>query len=135
MSESAKIKVFTEEHRSKMSKSRIGLKHSEETKEKMSVKQLGDKNHRFGKIMEQETRNKISISSLGKLKSEETKVKMSENNGKNRPVMVNGKVYRSITKASNYINCSVSYICNVLKGINKLNKIIWQAEYIEVSQC
>jgi len=38
----------------------LGIKHSEETRMKMSLGRLGEKNHNFGKNLSEETRQKIS---------------------------------------------------------------------------
>lgn len=60
---------------------------TEETKKKISLAQLGDKNHRFGKTHSEETKKKISASSFGKTHSEETKKQMSElNKGEKHPM-------------------------------------------------
>lgn len=86
--------------------SKIGKKHSKETKEKMSKSRSGKNNSMYGKNHSQETKNKISKANsgengpcfgrtgdkhpmFGKHLSEETKRKISKNNlrlsGKNHP--------------------------------------------------
>ena len=62
-----------------------GIKHSEETRQKMRDAHLGEKNHFFGKTHPCDTKNKISATKqgcvgpwLGKPRSEETKRKISE---------------------------------------------------------
>lgn len=44
---------------------RLGYKHSDETKRKMSESQLGEKNHRFGKPVSDETKLKLSLKNSG----------------------------------------------------------------------
>jgi group I intron endonuclease len=65
--------VPLEEHRRKMSETRLGMTHSEETKRKMSETHLGKK-------FPEETRRKMSEARLGKNHSEETRQKISEAN-------------------------------------------------------
>lgn len=80
MSESSKNMIFTEEHKRKLSETKIGNKHflghthSEETKIKMSESHIGF----TGKSHSEETKIKIGISSTGRIHSEETKLKMSD---------------------------------------------------------
>jgi group I intron endonuclease len=56
----------------------LGLKHSEETREKMSLNKMGDKNPMFGKFFSEETIGKMSEAKRGKTHSEETMAKLSE---------------------------------------------------------
>ena len=63
---------FTEEAKQKMSESRKGEKHhffgkhlSEEVKQKLSELRMGEKNHNFGKNLSEETKQKISKSTKG----------------------------------------------------------------------
>ena len=62
-----------------------GIKHSEETRQKMRDAHLGEKNHFFGKTHSEDSKAKISATKqgcagpwLGKPRSEETKRKISE---------------------------------------------------------
>jgi group I intron endonuclease len=48
MSASAKVKVFSPEHRESMRKAQLGRKHPEAVKEKIGAAQRGTLNHRFG---------------------------------------------------------------------------------------
>jgi group I intron endonuclease len=101
MSDVKKGKKFSEEHKHKISvaltgnknyinspnflnkKHFLGRKHSEETKQKMSFAQTGDKGNNYGKHASEETKQKMSIAHkgntarLGKKHSEETKQKIS----------------------------------------------------------
>jgi hypothetical protein len=65
---------FSPEMRSKMSASRTGLKHSEETKARMSKSHIG-KN--LGSSLSQETRDKISKATIGKNKPKDFGFKIS----------------------------------------------------------
>ena len=63
---------FTEEAKQKMSESRKGEKHhffgkhlSEEVKQKLSELRMGEKNHNFGKNLSEETKQKMSESKKG----------------------------------------------------------------------
>ena len=53
-----------------------GMKHSKETKKKMSENHLGEKHHLFGKHHSKQTKEKIGNSLNGRKLSEETKEKM-----------------------------------------------------------
>lgn len=68
----------TKETKIKMSKSQKGRKHSEETKRKIGEGKKGEKNYNFGKTLSEETKRKISESNKGKKHSEETIIKMRE---------------------------------------------------------
>jgi len=59
-------KVRSEESKRRQSKNAKGLKRSEETKEKLRLANLGEKNNMFGKSLSEETRRKISQSLKGK---------------------------------------------------------------------
>lgn len=56
-----------------------GLKHSEETKVKMSEAKLGENNHFFGGTHSDESKAKMSEAHLGKTLSDETKARISAN--------------------------------------------------------
>jgi group I intron endonuclease len=80
-------KNLTEEHKEKLRQSKIGTKHSEESKAKMSLAKMGAKNVNYGKKiqMSQETKDKISKKSIGennpmwgKNHSEESRERMSK---------------------------------------------------------
>ena len=63
-------------------KSVLGMKHSEETKKKISEihkgRFCGEKNPMFGKPVSQETRDKISEANIGQKRTEDTKNKIRE---------------------------------------------------------
>ena len=69
-----------EERRISFSSFKKDFKHSEETKMKMSLSRLGDKNPNYGKKMSEEQRIKLVLSHLGKVRvqSEEEKLKRSK---------------------------------------------------------
>jgi group I intron endonuclease len=78
MSESAKIKIFTQTHKDNISKAvkkRGGYPHSEETKNKLSLLMIGRKNDEHSKFM-------------------------IENNPMSRGVNIDGEIYISISEAS-----------------------------------
>lgn len=77
-----KNKVYTDEHRRKLSESHKGIQagknhpmygkhHSEETKRKISEKKSGKNHHMYGKHLSEETRKKISIAHTGMKSSPE----------------------------------------------------------------
>ncbi|MEK7499465.1 MAG: NUMOD3 domain-containing DNA-binding protein [Patescibacteria group bacterium] len=77
MSRSSKGKLFSQEHKNNISKSKLGSKDSEETKLKKSIARLGKNNPRYGKIWSLEERAKLaSYGMLGKKHSEATREKM-----------------------------------------------------------
>ena len=75
-----------------------GRKHSDESKKKMSLKALGNKNNTGYKTSE-ETKRKLSEANKGKAKSEETKRKLSEaNKGKAKSEETKRKISESQKK-------------------------------------
>jgi group I intron endonuclease len=65
-------------------KNRFGLKHTEESKIKMRLAQLGEKSHRYGKPLSKEHVESLKKFHTGRKHSEETKSKISINRkGKN----------------------------------------------------
>lgn len=70
----------SEETKRKIGLASRGRKHSEETKRKMSERQVGEKNHFWGKHFTKEHRRKISEAGKGRHHSEETKRKISIGN-------------------------------------------------------
>jgi hypothetical protein len=64
-------KKLSPEHKEKLTQSRKGKKHSEESIQKMKVAQLGEKHHFYGKKHNPETRKKIAESLRGVKHSEE----------------------------------------------------------------
>lgn len=71
-----KGKTLSEEHKAKIGKAGIGRKHTEESKQKMSEAQKGEKNSFYGKSHTKETLSKMSESH--KNPSPETRAKFSE---------------------------------------------------------
>lgn len=76
MSRSAKVKVFSEEHKNNMKLAHTGKKHSKETKIKIGVKQRGV----VRGPMLQETRDKISESLVGRKIPKEISDKIASKN-------------------------------------------------------
>lgn len=82
----------------KVAGSTLGLKYSEEVREKRSFARLGENNTFYGKTHTEETKTLMSEAKKGKVKSEETKQKMSEvKSGVNHPLF--GKTPSIGTKA------------------------------------
>ena len=78
----------------------FGKTHSDETKQKLSELNKGEKNPKFGKIVSPETRKKMSESHRGKPKSEEIRRKFSiAKSGKNHPMY--GKHHTEESKKKN----------------------------------
>lgn len=74
--------IHTEESRLKMSNSAQGRKHTEETKNLISLATKGINNPNFGKTHSKEVRALITLAKLGKsILSESVKAKMSEESG------------------------------------------------------
>lgn len=80
------------EIRKKMSEAHTGYKHSEETKQKISEAQMGEKSHMFGKKLSEETKRKMRESYKGKTYSEETRRKISESNSGEKSHFWNGGI-------------------------------------------
>lgn len=77
----------TEDHKERMSLKRrsvdnpfYGKTHSSESRKKMSEARSGEKNHNYGKTPSNETRAKISGTLKGRERPEEVRVKISESN-------------------------------------------------------
>jgi group I intron endonuclease len=77
---------LSEEHKSKISKSMLGKKHTNETKDKMKELMKGRNTWMVGKKHTEDTKLKMSKTKKGKKMSEESKRKMSER-------QQNGKAY------------------------------------------
>jgi group I intron endonuclease len=60
-----------------VAKSRLGVKHTEETRKKMSLAKKGKPSNRLGKPCTEETKAKIRAAKLGKKMSDEARAKMS----------------------------------------------------------
>lgn len=116
MSEKSKGRIPSDETRKKLSLARLGnknglgYKHTDEAKEKMSISNLGNKKA-LGHIHDEETRTKISNSHKGKKHSEEHVKNSSEGRTKRR-VIINETEYSNATIAAKTIGIS-------REGINK----------------
>lgn len=64
------LKFHTEETKKKISQSEKGKKVSEESKNKMRFKKIGEKNNRFGTKHTDETKRKMSFAAKGRIFSE-----------------------------------------------------------------
>lgn len=102
-----------------------GLKHSEETRKKLS--EINE-----GKTLSEETKQKMSEAKKGKKHkpfSEEYKQKMSEaNKGENNPNATKvycvelDMVFNTVTEASKFVGCGISNISMVLRRKSKTAK-------------
>ena len=71
-------KVFSEEHRRKLSIAGQGRKDSEQTKQLKSLTKMGELNPRFGKPQTELQKQKLMEAQKGSKRSEETKQKMRD---------------------------------------------------------
>jgi hypothetical protein len=149
MSISAKKKFFSESHRkniglsSKRKNLKLsfkGFKHTEETKKKLSERQIGSLNHNYNKKASTHTRELMSSKTKGELnpmfgkkQSDETKLKIQKNRTKNisseRTLVLDtqtGIFYKSIKEASIYNSINYKTLFAQIKGRNpnKTNLII-----------
>lgn len=131
--------IITDEHRRKLSESRLGKPMTDETKIKISISSKGkklsqeDKDNKskaaLGHTVSEETRNKISKSSMGKsahnkgiAMSDEQKIKLSlAKTGKSniklsKSFYINGIEYTTLRNASDLLGITVSTIYNRLKN-------------------
>lgn len=139
--ESASGVKFTEERKKKISDALTGIKRSEETRKKISESLknrspelvykfshcnkgkpswnkgiCGELSHSYGVKFTEERRKHISEALKGKPKSEEHRAKMSR---KVRHIPT-GKIYKSLTEASNQLGVPITTICNHCKGIKRI---------------
>lgn len=124
--ESAKNRVITDDERKKMSenckKIHLGRKRSDETKNKLSVTKIGNKNPMFGKKHSEERKKEISEFHKGKILSEITKKKIGDSKTKKQVVQKNKdneiiKIYSSVWE----IRTTTTYknVSKVLNGSMK----------------
>lgn len=97
--------IYSKESRLKMSKSALGRKHTEQSKNLLSLANKGINNPNFGKTHSKETKALISLARLGKnFLSESAREKMSESTGTALRVLdlkTNEiSLYTSITRAA-----------------------------------
>lgn len=98
---------------------------SEETRTKMSISKLGNKNNFFGKSHSQETKNIISKTHKGRKHTLEHRLKVSKNNGRGMAKLVldlnMGIFYYSAKEVSKTFNIFHSTLKSKLNGNNKNN--------------
>ncbi len=101
----------SEETRKKMSRSKMGKKLTEEAKEKVRKAKMGNN-------PSEETREKMSRAKIGKKLTEETRRKVSEASGKKRKcICVNtGKIYGSVVEAAKDTNSSSNHVSGCCRG-------------------
>lgn len=104
----------------------LGRTHTEETKQKISETQKGEKNHLWGKNHSEETRQKISKSSKGRVLSEEAKKNISEGHCKYTYTLISpeGKEYQTISLRSFAKEWELDHrsLYKVLNGKSKYHK-------------
>lgn len=93
---------------------RLGMKHSDESKQKMSISQAGEKHRLYGKTLSAEIKAKISESHKGLKHSEESKKKMSlsrkgTNIGKNNPFYGKKHTKETLLLISSKIDYTLRY--------------------------
>lgn len=123
LSEAKKGSKHSEESKRKMSESRKGkitwnkgIPHTKETKVKMSASHMGEKNHFYGKQHTEEAKILISKASKGRVVSEEKREKLSkaskgENNSKAKLIEKNVLEIKEMIKEG----CSTDFIANKFK--------------------
>lgn len=115
-----KAMVYSDETRLKMSKSRIGIKLSEKTKEKLrAIGKLQGGNFKKGHVMSQETRNKISISGKGRKPSDNQKQAVKLAIGRKVIDTESGIIYDSIKDCSVVIGINQTTLGRYLNGKRK----------------
>ena len=129
-----KGKIFSEEHKSNISKGKIGFHPSEETKEKQSKLMMGEKNHFYGKHHTKEAKLKQSLARLGKISvfkgkkhTEEAKIKNSRSKGGKSFICVEtGEIFQTQREAADKLDLWQANIGCVL------NKKLKQTERLYV---
>ena len=122
-----------------------GLKHTKETKERLSkinktYKHTKEAKIKIGKAnkgkhLSEETKRKISEANKGHKHSEEAKKKMSKNQPNSRPVIciTTGKIFFTVAEAGEYYNIDKTHISSCCKGKRKScgklpdgTKLVWR---------
>lgn len=116
MSSIMKGRIFTDEWKEKISKSKIGIKRSKETIEKVRKANIGKIAWNKGIPRSEEVKQKISKTKQGHTTSSETKLKLSIAGKKQVICVETGIIYDSINSASKAVGINQSGISNVLNG-------------------
>lgn len=118
-----KCKPFTEEHRRRISESKMGNKHLDDTKRKISISQMGI---RSGSKLSKETKEKIKRAHKGKSLSKEHKAKISNSCSKNKYKITkpNGttEIIKNLEKYCKENNLTSSNMYAILSGRQKSHK-------------
>ena len=109
-------KKLSKETREKIRQSRIGTKHSDESKAKMSKSRTGNKNHFYGKKHSQETKDKISLANKGHYIGDELMQQIWDKNKKSVYCEYLNKVFDSINQCAKELGISSSTISNMMAG-------------------
>jgi group I intron endonuclease len=97
---------------------RKGVKHSEETKKKISEMQKG-------RILSEETKKKMSDSHMGKTHSEEAKANMSKSRDKQKisiKCLETGQIFSSISETAKIMGVNPGHIHRIINGKLKKSK-------------
>lgn len=133
--------IYSKESRLKMSKSALGRKHTEQSKNLLSLANKGINNPNFGKTHSKETKALISLARLGKnFLSESARDKMSESTGTTLRVLdlkTNEiSLYTSITRAAEAMGVARPSLGKRIKNTQGsfLVKKRYQVEKVESSE-
>lgn len=104
---------FSAESRLKMSKSgKVRKSISSDTRNKLSERMKGEKNHNFGKKFSADYRKKLSVSRAGKSPRKGHKILCCQS----------GRIYSSLSEASKDLSINVGYLHQILNGKRKSAK-------------
>lgn len=130
-------RIVAESTKQKLREINLGKKHSEGTKQKISLANKGRPNHMKGKTYPKEFGEKLSLIRMGHATTEETKQKIRTNNPNNKSIICveTGAVYQSIHDAARELGIDYRLISGVIRGITKsTNKLHFKILEGEIKQ-